>query len=117
MTNERDIRQLVDIQLLTIVDPSRREALKERLVSPQPLSLKWGYGAPDERFQCWLIGFSKDGKLRLVYCDQGFGPEYPWGIVGASQDWMGMDCDWHVGLEHAAIGAGVLDAPPDYEIP
>lgn len=116
MPDEGEIRQLLDVQLAMIVDSSRRAALHERLVSPQPLSLKWGYGAPGDKFQCWLVGISKDA-VRLVYCDQGFGPTYPWGIIGACQDWMGMDCDWHVGLEHAAIGAGILDAPKCYEVP
>jgi hypothetical protein len=117
MTDPRDMRRLVDGEFASIGDSSRRAELRSTLVSPQALSLAWDYGTPGEQFECWLIGFSKEGKKRLIYCDRGFGPAYPWGIVGAKEDGMGMDCQWHVGLEHAAIAAGILEPPPDYEVP
>ena len=117
MPHSEDIQQLVDAELATIDDPIRRAALAALLVTPKSFSLKWGYGMPGERYQCWLVGISPDGKTRLVYCEKGFGPSYPWGIVGIAQEWMGMDCQWHVGLEHAAIGAGALPAPSNYEVP
>lgn len=111
------IRRLVDAELAKVSDPARRDALAAVLVPPQPLSLEWGYGKPGERYVCWLVGLSPDGKERLVYCETGFGPSYPWGFVGIREDWMGMDCQWHVSLEDAAIGACILPAPPGYEVP
>jgi len=112
-----DIRRLVDAELAGVADSTRRDALKAVLVPPQPLNLKWGYRNPAERYECWLVGLSSNGKERLVYCEKGFGPSDPWGFVGVAEDWMGVDCQWHVGLEHAAIGAGILKAPPGYEVP
>lgn len=117
MPDVDDIRRLVHAELAKVGDAARRDALIAVLVSPQPLSLKWGYGKPGEKYECWLVGLSPNGNTRLLYCEKGFGPSDPWGIVGVSDDWMGMDCQWHVGLEHAAIGAGILPAPPDYEVP
>ena len=115
MPDESDIQRLVEAELAQIVDIARRDALRAVLVSPKPLMLKWGYGKPGERFQCWLVGLY--GTERLVYCDKGFGPSYPWGFVSIDEDWMGMDCQWHLGLEHAAIGIRALSAPPNYEVP
>jgi|SRR5262245_12218715 len=117
MLNENDVARLVEKELALVTDASRRERLRSLLVAPARLSLKWGYGKPGDRFECWIVASSTDRQQRLLYCAHGFGPEYSWGIVGVSEDWMGMDCQWHVGLEHAAIGAGLLDAPPDYEVP
>jgi hypothetical protein len=117
MPDVNDIRRLVDAELAKVTDSARRDALKAVLVPPQLLSLKWGYGEPGERHECWLVGLSSSGKERLVYCEKGFGPSDPWGFVGVEENWTGMDCQWHVGLEHAAIGAGILKAPPGYEVP
>jgi hypothetical protein len=114
---ELDIQRLVEIDLSKVSDPTRRSVLAAILIPPQPLYLNWEYGESGERFKCWLVGLSPDGTYRLVYCDNGFGPEYPWGYVDATENSIGMDCQWHIGLEHAAIGAGLLDAPPNYEVP
>jgi hypothetical protein len=111
------IKQLIDTELAKVADHSRRERLRSFLVAPELLSLRWGYGQPGDRFDCWLVALSPDRKDRLLYCEQGFGPTYPWGFVGIEEEWMGMDCQWHAGLEDAAIGAGLLDAPPGYEVP
>src|SRR4051812_18437027 len=117
MADEAAIRVLVEAELANVAEPARRAVLKAVLVPPRLLTLKWGYGKPGERYPCWLVGLSPNGQERLVYCAEGFGPGAPWGFVGITEDWMGMDCQWHVGLEHAAIGAGILAAPPDYEVP
>src|SRR5687767_14262830 len=117
MSDESDIRGLVETELATVAEGARREWLRGMLVSPRRLQLEWGYGRPGERLECWLVGQSPDGRVRLVYCERGFGPTYPWGFVNADDDYMGMDCQWHASLEHAAIGAGLLTAPPGYEVP
>jgi hypothetical protein len=66
MADEVEIRYLLEAELAKVADPARRAALKAVLVPPQPLSLKWGYGKPGERYQCWLVGLSPNGKERLV---------------------------------------------------
>jgi hypothetical protein len=117
MPTQSDILNLIEVELTKVREISRRENLRTVLVPLQMLSLKWEYGKPDERFECWLVGMSSDGQKRLLYCDCGFGPTYPWGIVSNDSDWLGMDSQWHEALEDAAIGAGLLPAPPDYEVP
>jgi hypothetical protein len=116
-SGEVDIQRLVKVELSKVSGTTRRSVLAAILIPPQPLYLNWEYGEPGERFKCWLVGLSPDGNYRLVYCDNGFGPEHPWGYVGATANSMGMDCQWHVGLQHAAIGARLLDAPPNYKVP
>src|SRR4051812_18608673 len=101
------IKGLVAEKLRRITDAERRSALAAFLVPPVRLRLNWEYGAANEQLDCWLVGQSRDEPLvRIVYCEAGFGPAFPWGYVFG--DSMGMDSDWHSGLEDAAIGAGFL---------
>lgn len=107
----------IQIELKRIRESSRRECLQALLVEPREVSLSWDYGREGERFTCWQVGQSSDGKTWLVYCNQGFGPDFPWGFVFRRSDSLGMDSQWHVGLEDAAICVGMLEAPDGYEVP
>lgn len=112
-----DVQHLVDRELELVPDTRRRAELSRLLIRPLPMNLAWDYGRPEDRFDCWQVGRSSEGETLLVYCEQGFGPSDPWGFVGRTDDSLGMDSQWHIGLEHAAIVAGLLDATPDYEVP
>jgi hypothetical protein len=118
MTDDpRSLVSLVDSELALVTDPAQRAALRVLLVEPARLSLAWEYGEADQRFDCWLVGRSSDEAILLVYCERGFGPSDPWGFVFAHTGSMGMDSQWHSGLVHAAIGAGLVAAPAGYEVP
>lgn len=114
---EYEIELLVARELALVADPNRRELLALALVPPSRISLGWNYGTANDRLDCWLVGRSPDGNVLLVYGDRGFGPSFPWGYVHPDDDSMGMDSQWHSGLEDAAIAAGLLVAPPGYEAP
>jgi len=111
------ISKLVSSEVERLADPQRRTALKALLISPNKLSLSWEYECDGERFDCWSVGQSPGGDILLVFCGQGFGPEFPWGFVFHDSDSLGMDSQWHSGLEDAAICAGLLNAPAGYESP
>lgn len=112
-----DLVQLVSAELSRVVEPNRRTDLASLFVAPVPLQLGWNYGEEGARFNCWQVGQSRDGGVLLVYCDQGFGPAFPWGFIFPEEDSLGMDCQWHSGLEDAAINAGLIAAPSGYEVP
>jgi hypothetical protein len=112
-----DIAKLITSELERVSDLSRRERLKALLIEPRLLSLHWDYNPVGTRFDCWLIGQSPNGDTRLVYCNQGFGPSFPWGFVYSDTDSMGNDGQWEAGLEDVAINCGLLDAPENYESP
>ena len=112
-----EIRGLVAQQIAQVGDLRRREQLQSLLTEPELRSFNWDYSAHDQRLDGWVVGGSPDRSILLVYAEEGFGPSEPWGMVIAEDDSFGMDSQWHVGLEHAAICAGLLDAPPRYEVP
>jgi hypothetical protein len=51
----------------------------------------------------------------LVYCEEGFGPQFPWGVLfndpsgqAASEDLtLGMDAQWNWYLEEAFVRSGL----------
>jgi hypothetical protein len=112
-----DISDLVQSELTRLADPHRRASLESYLVRPQKLSLAWDYGSEGERFDCWRVGQSPSGDILLMFCKDGFGPEFPWGFVFPESKSLGMDSQWHSGLEDAAICAGLLEAPDGYQSP
>ncbi|QOV87369.1 hypothetical protein IPV69_13825 [Humisphaera borealis] len=114
---EHSMAALINSELSRVCDPAQCGRLQGLLQPPSLLSLAWDYGRPDERFDCWQVGRSLCGRVLLVYCESGFGPSFPWGFVSAAEGSMGMDSQWHSGLEDAAIGAGLLPAPAGYEAP
>lgn len=115
--NFHNLKSLVAAELIRIGDPARRAALRALLFEPSGIRLDWNYGGPSDSFDCGLVGRSADGHVLLVYCEHGFGPSFPWGYVYAGERSMGMDSQWHSGLIHAAIGAGLISEPPGYEVP
>jgi hypothetical protein len=112
-----ELRGLLAAELARIGAPARRARLEGYLVEPSTRSLAWDYGDEDECIACWIIGCSPDGTIALAYCNNGFGPAFPWGAVIVKEAGMGHDAQWHSGLEGAAICLGLLDAPPGYEVP
>lgn len=109
MTKTREeVEALVAAELDRVVDPARRAELHRHLARPELVTLGWEYGPPDE-LSCWLVGVRGDGRLHLVYNDDGFGPDLPWGAVFAASSSMGMDAQWSSRLEGAAIKAGILE--------
>jgi hypothetical protein len=88
------------------IDAPRRAALRCLLVPPAIRELGWNYGQSGQRYACWIIARAPDERVTLTHCDEGFGPAFPWGYLLDESDGMGMDSQWHAGLEDAAIGAG-----------
>lgn len=104
-----DIESLTTAELGRIRDPARRARAAAILITPRVQSIEWDYGVPGERLDCWMVGMRSDGRVAVVYCDLGFGPERPWGFVFPDDDSVGMASQWHASLEEALAAAGVLD--------
>jgi len=95
------IQHLVDEQLASIADAEMREALLRFLIAPECQHRNWDYGHNGERYPCWLVARLPATDTAIAYCEHGFGPDFPWGIVALSGEWMGPDGAWHVSLERA----------------
>lgn len=77
-----DVEALVRYDIRTLSDARVATHLASLLVaSPRPLHLGWVYGAVGEAFDGFLVLDHSRSGTGIVYCQQGFGPENPWGLV------------------------------------
>jgi len=92
-----EIATAVDEDLANLRDPRVLASIKAlRVTPPTPIRLGWDYGAPGETFDGWLVLSDPGQRTGIAYCDQGFGPKSPWGLIGIGEasPSMGMDSGW-----------------------
>jgi len=116
-----EVRALVEAQIATIRDEALLTRIRELLVPPHAVVRAWDYGTPDEAFTCWTVLEHPGSNTGIGYCPQGFGPQYPWGLVFLSGPNMslGMDSGWFRSLEDAMRESMAWEGPPipGYEVP
>ena len=98
-----EFRILLEAQVRLIDQPDLTTFVRSRLVTPQIEHRIWDYGEPWQTFPCWLCLADQPTNTGITYCEQGFGPAYPWGLVFLSRrhSSIGMDSQWYVSLEDA----------------
>jgi hypothetical protein len=120
MSNKIEV--LVEQELAKIPDHHLVAAIRKLMVKPYPVERAWDYGSEDENYICWTILEHPPSNTGIAYCESGFGPSNPWGLVslsGEDKDMrIGMDCNWFARLEDAMRESMAWDGPnPDgYEV-
>jgi hypothetical protein len=105
------MKALATAELERVADADCRERLARLLVEPTFVSLAWEYGALGATRLCCVVARLEDGERALVYCEDGFGPQEPWGAVSLGEASMGDDDQWHASLYDAAISFGLCNPP------
>jgi hypothetical protein len=107
--NRTPLLNLIDADLRLAPDPSARDEMKALILEePCLMSCAWDYGAPGETYPCWKVaGSTATGRVGVVYCEHGFGPEFPWGLIWLNQPVpdMGQDSGWFRTLREALADA------------
>ncbi len=88
------IKALLEDELSTLKDPRVLSHIRSLLVEPVVSSREWDYGESEQSFPCWLVLAHPSSNTGIAYCEFGFGPRTPWGLVFLSDRSMGMDCGW-----------------------
>jgi hypothetical protein len=86
------LKSLIERELAHVSDERVLAHIRSLLVEPKCVHLDWDYGQPGERYPCWEVL-----NAHIVYCESGFGPRCPWGLVllgGEELPSMGMDSGW-----------------------
>ncbi len=89
--------EFVEAELIELGDDRIAAHVHELLVTPSPVLRGWDYGALDEAYPCWSVLEHKASNTGIAYCESGFGPGCPWGLVllrGTEHMSMGMDSGW-----------------------
>ena len=96
-------KKVVQSQINMIKDPIVKEGLQSILVEPTNHLRHWDYSGTNETFECWTVAVDNNSDTSLIYCEKGFGPKCPWGLVATSFSYFGMDSGWYSNLEECYL--------------
>jgi hypothetical protein len=92
------LKGLIDRELKPLSDARVLSHIRGLLVEPEIVYRNWDYGKPGEKYPCWGVLEHTASNTGVAYCEYGFGPRCPWGLVSLLQDEkqgsMGMDSGW-----------------------
>ena len=97
--NVNTLKKLIDDELRFLSSPKVLTHIRSLLVEPKVIFRDWDYGDPGEQYPCWTVLNDNPSisNTSIAYCESGFGPRCPWGLVGQNGDHMsmGMDSGWY----------------------
>ena len=99
------INGLIERELSSVSDARVRDHILKCLIEPKPIVRDWDYGAEGEAYTCWTVLEEDNSNVAIAYCEKGFGPGSPWGLVAKSGSRMsiGMDAAWYEKFMHAYL--------------
>ena len=105
MTDEESIASILRTQLDEISGDSIRDQIRRLLIAPRVEHRVWDYGSDEQTFPCWFVLEHLESNTGIVYCDEGFGPRCPWGLMFLTGEHlsMGPDASWYPDLGAAFL--------------
>ena len=107
-------------QIDRIDQPELVACIEHHLVPPRLENRAWDYGAEGQTFPCWICLEDGPSNTAIAYCEQGFGPADPWGLIfiDGEHTSMGMDSGWFLTLEDAVRDSMFWNGedPDGYEV-
>jgi hypothetical protein len=87
------LKAMIDRELECLSDARVKEQIRPLLVEPKPILRDWDDGKPGEQYTCWAVLNDRDSNTGIAYCENGFGPGSPWGLV-----WLGSHDEKHLSI-------------------
>jgi len=104
---------LIEGELSALKDPRVINHIRGLLIPPEPQMRPWDYGTPGEAYLCWIVLADTSSNAGIAYCESGFGPSAPWGLISqAKHTSMGMDSGWFTRFLKA-----YFDSAPSTDLP
>jgi hypothetical protein len=88
------LKVLVEGELARMADARVASQIRSLLTEPKPVLRDWDYGEKGEQYVCWIVLEEPASKTGIAYCESGFGPKAPWGLIFLEDSSMGMDSGW-----------------------
>lgn len=114
------VASLIERQIASLAQRELAELIRALCVPLRWERRFWNYGEPEQVFFCCVFAEHQASGVSFVYCENGFGPDYPWGMLSAAADdrSMGLDGQWYASIEDVFRGSGVWRGvdPPGYEV-
>ena len=114
------VSEIVSLEIGAIFQRDLIDAIVPYLTRPRLEQREWNYTKESISHPCWVVLEHHRSNTCIAYCEHGFGPGYPWGLLSISgQDTtMGMDDRWYSNLEDCVRGSPNWDGsnPQSYEV-
>jgi len=98
MTTASDVTSLVEKELVRFTDRDQLERVRTLIIAPRCEQRGWDYGNDNQTYPCWIVAEHQETQTAIAFCEFGFGPDNPWGllfIAGRGKcESMGMDSGW-----------------------
>jgi hypothetical protein len=92
----RVLKSLIESELASVSDARVVQHIRRMLVEPYVVLRSWDCGEPGQQYPCWFMLRDERSGGEIAYCEYGFGPRCPWGLVSSGQHHsMGMDSGWY----------------------
>src|ERR1700758_344553 len=85
---------MIEQELAGVRDRRVVQHIRAQLVEPWCLTLEWDYGEPAQQYSGWIVLQDRQSGAEIAYCEYGFGPRSPWGLVSSKNRHIGMDSAW-----------------------
>lgn len=92
------LKTLIAKEISSISDSRVVTHIRGMLVEPYVVLHDWDYGEPGQQYPCWMVLEDPRSRAEIAYCEYGFGPRCPWGLVGPVSRTgrnIGMDSAWY----------------------
>jgi hypothetical protein len=93
------LKHLIEAELIRVRDARVVSHIRRLLIEPYAIMRNWDYGQPSQQYLCWMVLKDSVTQGEIGYCEDGFGPACPWGLISSGQDVkdqsMGMDSGWY----------------------
>jgi hypothetical protein len=110
------LKTMVADELAILTDERVVAHIQAFLVEPTVTIRDWDYGQEGERYPCWTVLRHLPSNTAIAYCENGFGPRSPWGLVWLEGDQrlmsIGPDSAWFTTFLQA-----FFDSQPASELP
>lgn len=95
------VSALVDAEHSSITAPMIAALIRQLRIPPRVEVRSWDYGP--HQYPCWFVLEDRAANIGVAYCEHGFGPKAPWGLLwlAGSRLSMGDDSEWFTSLEQA----------------
>jgi hypothetical protein len=106
--NTETLKALVENELARTADTRVTTHIRSLLIEPTPVLRDWDYGVKGQQFVCWNALEHGASNTGIAYCESGFGPQTPWGLVVLEGPHMSMgmvragsELSWEQILSHS----------------
>jgi hypothetical protein len=110
------LKALVEDELGRMADARVTNHIRSLLIEPKPVLRDWNYGEKGQQYVCWTVLEEHALKTGIAYCESGFGPRAPWGLVWLEDSSIGMDSGWYTTFLQAYFESLVATLLPIWRV-